>query len=65
MKILAIETTGKYGSASVIDDDGRVFSASSREEMNHLRGMITLIDEALREAGITKDELTHIAASRV
>ena len=63
MKILAIETTGKYGSASVIDDDGRVFSASSREEMNHLRGMITLIDEALREAGITKDELTHIAAS--
>ena len=63
MKILAIETTGKYGSASVIDDDGRVFSASSSEEMNHLRGMITLIDEAVREAGITKDELTHVAAS--
>ena len=63
MKVLAIETTGKYGSASVIDDDGRVFSASSSEEMNHLRGMITLIDEAVREAGITKDELTHVAAS--
>ena len=63
MKILAIETTGKYGSASVTDDNGRVFSASSSEEMNHLKGMITLIDEALREAGITKDELTHVAAS--
>ena len=63
MKILAIETTGKYGSASVIDDDGRVFSASSSEEMNHLRGMITLIDEAIRKAGITKYDLTHIAAS--
>ena len=63
MKILAIETTGKYGSASVIDETGRVFSAASSEEMNHLRGMITLIDEALREAGITKDELTHAAAS--
>ncbi len=63
MKILAIETTGKYGSASVIDDDGHVFSASSDEEMNHLRGMITLIDEAVREAGVTKDELTHVAAS--
>ena len=63
MKVLAIETTGKYGSASVIDDDGRVFSAASSEEMNHLRGMITLIDEAVHEAGITKDELTHVAAS--
>ena len=63
MKILAIETTGKYGSASVIDDGGRVFSAESREEMNHLKGMITLIDEAVRGAGITKDELTHVAAS--
>ena len=44
MKILAIETTGKYGSASVIDETGCVFSADSREEMNHLKGMITLID---------------------
>lgn len=63
MKILAIETTGKYGSASVIDETGLVFSAASSEEMNHLKGMITLIDEALREAGIKKDELTHVAAS--
>ena len=63
MKVLAIETTGKYGSASVIDNGGHVFSASSSEEMNHLRGMITLIDEAIHEAGITKDELTHVAAS--
>ena len=63
MKILSIETTGKYGSASVIDETGRIFSAASSEEMNHLRGMITLIDEAVRKAGITKDEITHVAAS--
>lgn len=63
MKILAIETTGKYGSASVIDETGLVFSAASSEEMNHLKGMITLIDEAIREAGIQKSELTHVAAS--
>ncbi len=63
MKILAIETTGKYGSASVIGDDGRVFSASSSEEMNHLKGMMTLIDEAIHEAGIEKTDLTHVAAS--
>ena len=63
MKILAIETTGKYGSASVINEEGEVFSAISTEEMNHLKGMMILIDEAIREAGIDKSELTHIAAS--
>ena len=63
MYVLAIETTGKYGSASVIDDDGRVWSEESREEMNHLRGIISLIDAVLSSAGISKDELTHIAAS--
>ena len=63
MKILALETTGKYGSAAVISDDSRVWCASSNEEMNHLRGMISLIDEAVTKAGIDKRDLTHIAAS--
>ena len=63
MNILAIETTGRYGSASVINEAGEVFSAISTEEMNHLRGMMTLIDEAIREADIDKSGLTHIAAS--
>ena len=63
MNILAIETTGKYGSASVINEAGEVFSAVSTEEMNHLKGMMVLIDQAIREAGIDKSELTHIAAS--
>ena len=63
MNILAIETTGKYGSASVINGKAVVFSASSSEEMNHLKGMMLLIDEAIRKAGIDKSELTHIAAS--
>lgn len=63
MNILAIETTGKYGSASVINEAGEVFSAISTEEMNHLKGMMILIDEAIRKAGIDKSGLTHIAAS--
>ena len=42
MNILAIETTGKYGSASVINETGEVFSAVSTEEMNHLKGMMIL-----------------------
>lgn len=63
MKILALETTGRYGSASVIDDEGRIYSAASSEEMNHLSGMIALIDDAITAAGISKKDLSHIAAS--
>ncbi len=61
--ILAIETTGKYGSAAVIKEDGSVYCASSEMEMNHLRDIITISDEAIRMAGITKKDLTHVAAS--
>lgn len=63
MKILAIETTGKYGSASIICDDGRVYSASSYSEMDHLRGIIGLIDEAISAAGISREDITHIASA--
>lgn len=63
MKILALETTGKYGSAAVINEKAEVFSAESTQEMNHLKGMMLLVDEALKEAGTDKSELTHIAAS--
>ena len=63
MNILAVETTGKYGSAAVIRGDGEIFSSSSSNEMNHLRDIITLCDEALKLAGIGKDELDYAAAS--
>jgi len=63
MNILAIETTGKYGSAAVINENGELFCASSSEEMNHLKGMMLLIDEAIHKAGTGKEGLSHIAAS--
>lgn len=63
INILALETTGKYGSAAVIREDGTVFCASSETEMNHLKDIITISDEALKLAGISKDELTQVAAS--
>ena len=63
INILAVETTGKYGSAAVIREDGTVYCASSETEMNHLKDIITISDEAIKLAGITKKDLTHIAAS--
>ena len=64
MYILALETTGKYGTAAVIRDDGCVFAASSDTEMNHLRDIISISDEAIKLSGIEKNDLTHVAASR-
>lgn len=63
INILALETTGKYGSAAVIREDGSVYCASSETEMNHLKDIITISDEAVKAAGITKKDLTHVAAS--
>lgn len=63
MNILALETTGKYGSAAVINDAGEVFSSSSSNEMNHLTDIINISDEAIKMAGITRNDLTHAAAS--
>jgi tRNA threonylcarbamoyladenosine biosynthesis protein TsaB len=63
INILALETTGKYGSAAVIKEDGSVYCASSETEMNHLKDIITISDEAVKAAGITKRDLTHVAAS--
>lgn len=63
MKILAIETTGIHGSAAVIDDDGRLFSAESCDGNDHLRSLISTIDKALSDAGCRKEDLTHVAAS--
>ena len=63
MKILAIETTGKYGSAAVIDDEGNLFSSESHDGNDHLRELIATIDKTLSEAGCKKEDLTHVAAS--
>ena len=55
-----IETvrTGTPGVIMVINEEGRITEAVSSEEMNHLRGMIGLIDDALKSAGTDKNELT-------
>lgn len=63
MHILTLESTGKYGSAAITDENNKCVFASSSEEMNHLKDIIMLIDSCLRQAGIEKEDLTHVAAS--
>lgn len=63
MNILALETTGKYGTAAVIKDNNPAVSVSSNNEMSHLQDIINMSESALELAGISKNELTHVAAS--
>nr|WP_298875278.1 tRNA (adenosine(37)-N6)-threonylcarbamoyltransferase complex dimerization subunit type 1 TsaB [uncultured Mogibacterium sp.] len=63
MYILSIETTGKYGSAALIDGDGKLVSKKSHEEMNHLRDIIFLADECLKSEGLRPSSLGAVAAS--
>ena len=63
MNILALETTGKYGSAAVIRDNDAPVVAFSNNEMSHLQDIISMSQAALDQAGISKKDLTHVAAS--
>ncbi|MBQ0004422.1 MAG: tRNA (adenosine(37)-N6)-threonylcarbamoyltransferase complex dimerization subunit type 1 TsaB [Clostridiales bacterium] len=63
MLILALETTGKYGSAALIDEAGNITASSSSCEMNHLKEIITLAEECLTRAGRTVSDITHVATS--
>ena len=63
MYILAIETTGPFGSVALIDEKGQVNSKASREEMNHLKDLMPMAEELIKEAGISKSDLTAVAAS--
>lgn len=63
MYILSIETTGKYGSAALIDGDDKLISKKSHEEMNHLKDIMFLADECLKANGLKPASLGAVAAS--
>lgn len=63
MLILALETTGKYGSAALIDEAGNITASSSSCEMNHLKEIITLANDCLDKAGKKIADVTHVATS--
>lgn len=64
MYILTIETTGKLGSASLLDGEGHVLGEKTASDpMSHLRTMVPMISRLLDETGVDKSSLTHIAAS--
>ena len=64
MYILAIETTGPYGSAALIDEKGKVKGyADSRHTLSHLKDLIPMVGEVCAQAGIAKSEISIAAPS--
>ena len=64
MYILAIETTGPYGSTALLDEEGKVLGFEvSNGTMSHLKDLIPMIDTMLKKCGVAKDQIDLIAAS--
>ncbi|MCQ2551405.1 MAG: tRNA (adenosine(37)-N6)-threonylcarbamoyltransferase complex dimerization subunit type 1 TsaB [Clostridia bacterium] len=64
MYVLAIETTGPYASVALIDGKAKIAASKvSKELMNHLKDLMPIIDELLKEAKVEKKDLTAIACS--
>ena len=64
MYILAIETTGPYGSTALLDEEGKVLGFEvSNGTMSHLKDLIPMIDTMLKKCGVAKDQIDLIAPS--
>ncbi len=64
MYILAIETTGPYGSTALLDEEGKVLGYEvSHGTMSHLKDLIPMIDTMLKKCGVAKDQIDLIAPS--
>lgn len=69
MYILAIETTGKEGSAALLacEENGQNAEIISEKkitgQMNHLKELIPSVDAVLKKAGVFKNEIDCIAPS--
>ena len=62
MYILAIETTGPYGSVALINDQNKIVGHEvSKESMSHLKDLMPMIKDMMERAGIEGSDLAAIA----
>ncbi|MBR6473296.1 MAG: tRNA (adenosine(37)-N6)-threonylcarbamoyltransferase complex dimerization subunit type 1 TsaB [Firmicutes bacterium] len=62
MYILAIETTGPFGSVALINEKNIILGhESSKDHMNHLKDLMPMTDRMLRDLGVDKAEISAIA----
>ena len=65
MYILAIETTGPFGSCALLDENtGKIVaSETSTNNMSHLSDLVPMVERMLTKAGAKKSEIEYVAPS--
>ncbi len=67
MYILAIETTGPFGSVALVSEEENkcvvLGEMTSTDEMNHLKDLLPMVGRLLESTGAAKSQLSHIAVS--
>ena len=67
MYILAIETTGPFGSVALVSEEENkcvvLGEMPSTDEMNHLKDLLPMVGRLLDSANVAKSDLSHIAVS--
>lgn len=63
MYILAFETTGKYGSVSLINSEGKIITHCTDNNFNHLKEITVLAEKCIMDFNIKKSDITAVAAS--
>ena len=67
MYILAIETTGPFGSVALVSEEENTCTVlgemTSADEMNHLKDLLPMVGRLLASAGVSKSDLDYIAVS--
>jgi tRNA threonylcarbamoyladenosine biosynthesis protein TsaB len=62
--MLAIETTGAFASVAVRDSHGNVYADGLNERLNHLKGLLPLLDKLLEKADLSINDIGTIAVSQ-
>lgn len=62
--LLAIETTGQLASVALKDAGGNIYSDGLTERLNHLKGLLPLVDGVLKKADLDIGDVKTIAVSQ-
>lgn len=61
MKILAIDTSSKICSVSILDDDNLIIEKHNDDEKTHSQKLMPIIDETLKEANLSLNDINLLA----
>ncbi len=64
MKILAIDTSSKICSVSILEDKNVIIEKHNDDEKTHSQKLMPLIDEILKQANLTLDNIDLLACSQ-